>query len=342
MKAVVLVGGLGTRLRPLTYHTPKQMLPVVNRPMIEWAVLHLAAHGVDEVILSLGYGADAFLAHYPDGTCAGVPLRYAVEDEPLDTAGAVRFAARQAGVDERFLVVNSDVITDLDISAFVAFHEQHGGAATIALHQVDDPSRFGVVPTAADGRVIAFIEKPAPGTAPTDRINAGTYVLEPSVLDRIPDGRPVSIERETFPALVERGELFAMDDDGAYWLDTGTPAAYIQAHVDIIEGRYRGEGAGGAAAIDSCCTVAPSAKIDRAAVGPNAVIGEDVELVTSVVLAGARVEQGARVVSSIVGPGALVGAGAQVLDLTVLGEGVHIAPGATLRGARVPDTGEEG
>ena len=148
---------------------------------------------------------------------------YAVEPEPLDTAGAIRFAARHAGIDETFVVVNGDVLTDVDIATLVAFHRRHGAAATIHLTAVDDPSRFGVVPTDADGRVIAFVEKPPPGQAPTNLINAGTYVLEPEVLDRIPDGRRVSIERETFPALAAEGHVFAMASD-AYWLDTGTPA----------------------------------------------------------------------------------------------------------------------
>src|SRR4051794_38589769 len=217
------------------------MLPIVDRPMIEWVVGHLAKHGVDDAVLSLGYGADAFVRAYPDGVCAGLPLHYAVEDEPLDTAGAIRFAALDAGIDERFLVVNSDVISDIDVTALVAFHEKTSAAATIALHAVDDPSRFGVVPTDADGRVTAFVEKPPAGEAPTNRINAGMYVLEPSVVDRIDSGRRVSIERETFPALIADDMLFALDDGGAYWLDTGTPEAYLQAQLDIIDGRYRGE-----------------------------------------------------------------------------------------------------
>src|ERR1700738_2589660 len=177
------------------------MLPVAGRPMIERGVTHLAKHGVDEVVLSLGYRPDAFLAAYPDGRCAGVRLTYAVEPQPLDTGGAIAFAARYAGIDERFVVVNGDVLTDLDVSALLAFHRDRGAAATISLVAVEDPSRYGVVPTEENGRVVGFIEKPPPGEAPTNMINAGTYVLEPEVLDRIPPGGRVSIERETFPAL---------------------------------------------------------------------------------------------------------------------------------------------
>ena len=249
MRAVVLVGGLGTRLRPLTLTRPKQMLPIVNRPMIEHVVGHLGRHGVDEVVLSLGYRPDGFRHAYPDATCAGVRLHYAVEPERLDTAGAISFAAHHAGIDERFLVLNGDVLTDLDVTAFVAFHDQAGAEGTIALHKVDDPSRYGVVPTDPDGRVIAFVEKPPPGTAPSSMINAGTYVLEPDVLDRIVPGRPMSVEREVFPGMVADGTLFAVDDD-AYWIDTGTPREYIQAQLDLIDGRRDPADAGGGGAPD--------------------------------------------------------------------------------------------
>ena len=209
MKAVVLVGGEGTRLRPLTLSAPKQMLPIVGVPMIERVLGHLASHGIDDAVLSLGYLPDAFTEAYPDGRVAGMGVTYAVEPEPLDTAGAVRFAAAFAGIDETFVVVNGDVLTDLDLTALVAFHRERGAEGTIALHPVADPSAFGVVPTDDDGRVQAFVEKPPRDEAPTNEINAGTYVLEPSVLGRIPEGGRVSIERETFPAMVRDGGLFA-------------------------------------------------------------------------------------------------------------------------------------
>ena len=170
---------------------------------------------------------------YPEGRVAGIGLTYAVEPEPLDTAGAVRFAATFAGIDETFVVVNGDVLTDLDLTALVAFHRARGAEGTIALHPVADPSAFGVVPTDDDGRVTAFVEKPPRDEAPTNEINAGTYVLEPSVLARIPEGGRVSIERETFPAMVRDRRLFARSDD-RYWLDTGTPAAFLEANFDYL------------------------------------------------------------------------------------------------------------
>ena len=187
MDAVVLVGGEGTRLRPLTYEIPKQMLPVVGRPMIAHVIEWLAGHGVDRAVLSLGYRADAFIEAFPDNTLAGVALEYVVEPEPLDTAGAVRFAAEKAGVSDTFLVLNGDVLTDFDASGLVEFHRSRPADASIALDAGRRTRRsFGVVPTDEDGRVTAFIEKPPAGQAPTNLINAGIYVLETSVLERIP------------------------------------------------------------------------------------------------------------------------------------------------------------
>jgi mannose-1-phosphate guanylyltransferase len=331
----VLVGGFGTRLRPLTLTKPKQMLPVAGRPMIEDVLGHLRRHGVDEVVLSLGYRPDAFLDAYPDATSAGVRLIYAVEPEPLDTAGAIAFAAREAGIDERFLVVNGDVLTDLDISALVAFHDAAGAEGTIALTQVEDPSQFGVVPTEADGRVIAFVEKPPRDEAPTDLINAGYYVLEPSVLDRIPAGRKVNIERETFPAMVADGRLYARPD-AAYWLDVGTPERLLQASLDLLTGVRSGGPDGdvllmGDASIDQGARVARSVLGDGCRVGPGAVV-ED-----AVLLPGVVVEKDATVRRSVVGTGAVVSAGSTVTELSVLGDCVRTDPGDTLSGVRVPD-----
>ena len=178
--------------------------------MIEWVVGHLADHGVDEAILSLGYKPDAFIEAFPDDLCNGVRITYAVEPEPLDTAGAIRFAALEAGVDDTFIVVNGDVLTDLDIDALVAFHRASGAEGTIHLTPVDDPSTFGVVPTDDDGRVRRVHREAAADEAPTNRINAGTYVFEPSVLDRIAGDRRVSIEREVFPLMAEEGRLYAL------------------------------------------------------------------------------------------------------------------------------------
>lgn len=333
MRAVVLVGGFGTRLRPLTLTRPKQMLPVVDRPMLEHVVGGLARHGVEEVTLSLGYREDVFRAAYPDGECAGVALRYAVEPEPLDTAGAVRFAATAAGIDETFVVVNGDVFTDLDLRALWDRHHEVEAEGTIALTPVDDPSRYGVVPTDDNGRVLGFVEKPPRDEAPTNWINAGTYVLEPSVLERIAPDRRVSIERETFPAIVADQGLWAVKST-AYWVDAGTPETYLQVQLDLLDGD-RGEPLDGIAAGAS---VAPDAVVERSVVMSRASVGAGAVVRDAVVSTGATVEAGAVVERSIVGPGALIGEGARVRALTMVGDGETVPAGATLHAARVPES----
>ena len=331
----MLVGGFGTRLRPLTSHTPKQMLPVVDRPMIEHVVSHLAEKGVDDAVLSLGYRPDAFLEAYPDGHCAGVALHYAVEPEPLDTAGAIRFAALDAGIDDTFVVLNGDVLTDFDLGKLLSRHAEAGAEGTIHLTPVDDPSRYGVVPTDDEGRVQAFIEKPPRESAPSRWINAGTYVLEPSVLERIPDGRRVSIERETFPALVEAGSLYAVESDD-YWIDAGTPAAYLQAQLDLIDGH---RAAGAVAGVSESASVV-GATVRHSVVMAGAVVDDGAIVVDSVVLPGARIASGGEVTGSIIGPGASVGEGAVVTGLSVVGDGAVVEEGEVLDGERRPD--EEG
>lgn len=330
MRAIVLVGGFGTRLRPLTLTTPKQMLPILHKPMIEHVLEHLASHGITSAVLSMGYRPDAFVDAYPTGSCAGVELHYAIEPEPLDTAGAIRFAALHAGIDDRFVVVNGDVLTDLDIAGLVAFHHECGGEGTIALHKVDDPSAFGVVPTDAKGRVEAFVEKPPQDEAPTDLINAGTYVLEASVVDRIAEGRKVSIEREVFPAMVADGVLFATPGD-TYWIDTGTPAKYLQAQMDLLRG-VRGERANG---IHPTAQIAADAEVLRSVIGRHAVIESGAQVRGSVVMAEACVRAGATVERAIIGRGAEVGREARVDDVAVLGDGSSVGPRLRVSGGTV-------
>lgn len=355
----MLVGGEGTRLRPLTWTVPKQMLPVAGVPMLERVLSRLAAHGIDEAILSMGYRPDAFLQAYPEGRAAGVGLTYAVEPEPRDTAGAIRFAADAAGLRETFLVVNGDVLSDLDVSGLVAYHRSQGGLGTIALTPVEDPSAFGVVPTDATGRVEAFIEKPPPGQVPTNFVNAGFYVLEPEVLDLIsPEGR-VSVEKETFPALVDRGALYALGSD-AYWIDTGTPALFIQASLDIVSGSRGGQaplpglralgpgqwlGPGtriegdllGPALVEAGASVGSGATVSSSLIGPGASIGSGALVEGSVVLGEASIDDGARVSGSIIGRGARIGRQADVDPVSVVGYGARVPPGTTLEGVRFPD-----
>jgi NDP-sugar pyrophosphorylase family protein len=356
VKAVVLVGGEGTRLRPLTYTTPKQLLPVAEVPMVERVLAWLARHGVDEAVLSVGYRPDAFMGAYPQGATAGVRLAYAVEPEPLDTAGAIRFAAEEAKITGTFVVVNGDVLTDLDLTSLCAFHRDHRATATISLVAVDDPSRFGVVPTDDDGRVTAFVEKPPAGLAPTNCINAGTYVLEPEVLDRIPSGRRVSVERETFPALVAEGRLYARRSD-EYWLDTGTPEAYLRANADLVAGRRGLPPAPGAeeasdgvwvigsaqlsgelrpaSLVGSGARLEPGSFVAGSVVGSGVRVSRHARVEGSVLLPGAVVGEGSVVRRSIVGLGAVVGRGCTVEAETIVGDGAAVADGSALAGGRV-------
>ena len=356
MKAVVLVGGEGTRLRPLTLSAPKQMLPIVGVPMIERVLGHLARHGVDEAVLSLGYLPDAFMEAYPDGRAAGIRLSYAVEPEPLDTAGAVRFAATLAGIAETFVVVNGDVLTDLDLTSLVAFHRERRAEGTIALHPVADPSAFGVVPTDEEGRVTAFVEKPPRDEAPTNEINAGTYVLEASVLERIPEGGRVSIERETFPAMVRDRCLFARSDE-SYWLDTGTPAAYLEANFDYLNERRgpivapglvdRGESVFmegesdvqgdvvGPAVLFSGCVIEPGARVERSILGRGSVVSAGAVVADSVLMEGCHVAADAKVAGSVMGPRSIVGQRGDVRPVSVLGADAVVSSGTLVDGERV-------
>ena len=328
MRAVVLVGGFGTRLRPLTNATPKQLLTVAHRPMIDHSVGHLAHHGITEVVLSMGFRPDAFEAAYPDGTCAGVPVCYAVEPDPLDPAGAIGFAARDAGIDETFLACNGDVLTDLDVGALVDSHRATGAAATIALTPVDHPDRYGVVPTDDNGRVLGFIEKPPAGDAITNLVNAGTYVFEPSVLDRIPAGRPTSVEREIFPAMAADGTLFAMTSDD-YWVDAGTPASYLAANLHLVDNPDGGT--------HPEAYVDPAAKVCGSVIGPGAVVAPGASVDASLVLDGAIIRENARVEGSIIGPKANIAAGASVTGLSVVGPGTTVESGERLDGIRRPE-----
>ena len=332
MKAVVLVGGVGSRLRPLTLTTPKQMLPVVDRPMLEHVVGGLARHGVDQVTLALGYRDDIFREAYPDSVCAGVALTYAVEPEPLDTAGAVRFAAEAAGIDETFIAVNGDVFTDLDVTAVWHRHHEVGAEATIALTPVDDPSRYGVVPTSSEGKVLGFIEKPPRAEAPTNWINAGTYVFEPSVIERIATGRRVSIERETFPAIVADGGLWAVESD-AYWIDAGTPHAYLQIQMDLLDG-VRGDRVAG---VSPDASIAEGATVDRSVVMAGASVAAGAVVRDAVIISGATISADAVVEGSIIGPEAIIGERAKLTGMSIIGDGVVVEAGASLDGVRLPE-----
>ena len=341
MQALVLAGGEGTRLRPLTLSLAKPVMPLAGRPFLTFMLDWLHRHGVDDALLSCGYRSED-VERVLGSEYRNMRLRYVLESEPLGTAGPLRLAADESVLDDRVLVLNGDCLTDIDLTAEIAQHEATGAVATLALVAVDDTSSYGVVPTNENLEVEAFLEK-QPGPAPTNRINAGAYVLEREVVERVPAGRAVSIEREVFPEFVGKG-LYGYESDG-YWIDIGTPERYLEATYDLLAGRVEsdlprrdetaslvydpcitsGARIGPLSVLGRHCSVGDGSTIERAVLHDNVRVGHDCEVVESVLAEGVRVSDGARI-----GPDAIVGAGATVAARAVVGPGARIDPGASV------------
>ena len=335
---MILVGGQGTRLRPLTETIKKELLPLVDRPSLDHVLDHLVAHGIDRVVLSSSYLEDTFEPFLRART-SGPSITWITEREPLGTGGAIVHALPHVG-DEPFLALNGDILTDLDLTAMVAFHRERAAAATIALHRVEDARPFGLVATAENARVLEFREKPEepiPG-----QVNAGTYVLDPEALRRWPAGENVSIERDIFPRLIADGVAVLGFPSNAYWLDLGTPEKYLRAQADLLDGRVAGEPSWPAPFVDATASVDESAHVGRhVVVGARAVIESSSDVDESVLLEGARVEAGAVVRGSILGPRSRVGAKARI-EGCVLAEDAAIEAGADVLEARVSAGGRAG
>jgi mannose-1-phosphate guanylyltransferase len=317
MQALILAGGEGTRLRPLTSTVPKPVVPLVDRPFITYMLEWLQRHGVDDVVMSCGYMASGVRNVLGDGSQLGLRIRYVEEPRPLGTGGAVKFA--EPLLDERFLMLNGDVLTDMDLTAQIEQHERSGARATIALIPVDDPSRYGLVRIDADRRVEEFLEKPSSDQIDTDLINAGAYVLEREVLDSLEREVNVSIEREVFPRLVGEG-LYGIRLEG-YWIDIGTPERYLEANWDILEGRVEAAWkVDDPAMVGEGCQVSSSAELRApCVVGPEGRIGEGAVVERSVLLERCVLEEDVRVVNSILSGGVRVERGVE-LDGAVVGE----------------------
>jgi mannose-1-phosphate guanylyltransferase/phosphomannomutase len=331
VKAVIMAGGEGTRLRPLTSNQPKPMLPLVNRPMMEHIVGLLREHGFEDIVVTVAFRADAIRTYFGDGSEYGVRMVYAAEESPLGTAGSVRNAMEELG--ERFIVISGDVLTDVDLSAVVAFHEEKGALATIALKAMEDPLEFGIVITRGDGSIERFLEKPTWGEVFSDTVNTGIYVLEPEIFEHIPGGRPVDFSSEVFPALLEAGKpLFGFVADG-YWEDVGTLEAYLKAHQDILDEKVHVDVPGfqlrHALWLGEGAEVDPSARIDGPAViGDYSRIGSDAHLAEYTVLgSNVRVRADAYLERSVVHDNAYLGAGVRVRG-TVLGRSTDLRGGA--------------
>jgi mannose-1-phosphate guanylyltransferase len=342
VQALVLAGGAGTRLRPLTLTTPKPAMPLAGRPFLSFMLDWLRGHGVTEAILSCGFLSDDVHGVLGD-VYGGMRLRYVVEEEPLGTAGPLRLALDEGVLDERLLVLNGDVLTDMDLTAELAQHERTGARATLALIAVEDTASYGVVPTDAEDRVEAFLEK-SEGPAPTNRVNAGAYVVEREVVESlIPAGRAVSFEREVFPAMVGNG-LFGYAADG-YWIDIGTPERYLEATYDLLAGTVRsglpprdvtgslvGEGCltsgahiGPQSVLGSHCSVGSDSCVERSVLHDRVIVGADCVVREAVLARGARVGDRARVE-----PGAMIGAGARIAAGAVVPGDARIDPEAVV------------
>ena len=355
MQAIILAGGFGTRLRPLTSTRPKPLIPFANEPFLLHTLRQLAAGGFTEVVLSTMYLPEAFDQLLPEARKAGVDVVLSSEDTPMGTSGAVKRLSDL--LDGTFLVLNGDVLVDVDFQRLVTLHTERKAAATLALVRVPDPSAFGLVPIDADGRVTAFLEKPGPDEEAwvTDLINAGVYVLEPSVLDHVPAGQPSSFERHLFPSLLASGAPVYGEELYGYWRDLGTPIAYLAAQFDLLEGRLRlpinatergrsqwfADDARiaddavlrGPILVGQGATVESQGRVFGPSVlGPGATVAGGARLERSVLLEDARIERGAKVSDSIIGRGVVVGDGAVVRDGAVVGDNVMIEAGNILAG----------
>ena len=341
MKAILLAGGKGTRLRPLTIHTPKPIVPIFDRPFLHYQLdLLKRVPEIDGVILSLNYQPRRIEEMFGDGSSSAMSLRYVVEPAPLGTAGAVRYAAQS--LHDSVVVFNGDILTQVDLAAVIARHRERRAKATIVLTPVENPAAYGLVETDADSNIRRFIEKPNADDITCDTINAGIYVLEPDTFDRIPKDTPWSIERSFFPSLIEQGDTFVAYVSRGYWIDIGTPAKYMQVHRDIMDGLYRTAPFADAA---STTWISPQARVEDGAsiegpcfidegtvvktgarLGPYSVVGrqchieEHASIEQAIVWANSRISQEAIVRQSILGRHCHVGRSATVEDGVVLGD----------------------
>ncbi|MFI0469101.1 sugar phosphate nucleotidyltransferase [Saccharopolyspora sp. 5N102] len=335
-EAVVLVGGRGVRLRPLTLSAPKPMLPTAGVPFLSHLLSRIRAAGIEHVVLGTSYKAEVFAEHFGDGSELGLRLEYVVEPEPLDTAGAIRNVADRLSADD-VLVFNGDILSGVDLTDLLATHRSAAADVTLHLVKVADPRRFGCVPTDADGRVTAFLEKTE--NPPVDQINAGCYVFRREVIDTIPAGRPVSVERETFPELLASGARVQGHVDTSYWLDMGTPEAFVRASADLVLGvapsnALPGE-RGEALVLDGAAVAADAEVCGGSVIGAGSTVESGARVAESVLFEGVRIERNAVVERCVIGNDATIGAGAVLRD-AIIGDGARIgADCELLGGARV-------
>jgi len=327
MKGLILAGGKGTRLRPLTLNTPKPIVPVANAPFLLYQIDLMRSAGIDEVILSLSYQPRKIEDLLKDGADYGIGIRYAVEGTPLGTGGAFKNA--EPHIDSTTVVFNGDVLTDLDLSAVIARHRKTGAVATIVLTPVENPSAYGLVETEADGAVRRFIEKPGPDEITCNTINAGVYVLEPSVLSYMPKDEPYSFERGLFPTLLEKKERVNAFVLEGYWIDIGTPRKYLEVHHDILAGKFSSKRVP-ASHLDRS-TVAAGATVDaKSIIDADVTIRSGVRIENSVIGRNCKIEEGAHIIDSVIWPGTTLDSASRI-EGAILGKGCYVGRSVTVR-----------
>jgi len=347
VKAVIIAGGFGTRLRPLSCTRPKHLFPIAGKPLLGWTLERLAKSGVDEVILAVNYLAEAFVKHYRKNAY-GMKVSYCIEPQPLGTGGCVKNAEATIGHGEPFLLLNGDVLSRIDYSKLATQHLRNGGVATIALHRVHDPSRYGVVELVGKSRIRRFVEKPPRGKAPSNLINAGVYVLTPEIFDHIPSGRRVSIEREVFPALARYGGLFGYRFEGQ-WIDVGEPSDFLKGNRLLLKSELPNGYVAKSADINEKAQITNPAAIGervrvgaRSQIGPHVSlsekvdVGENARINNSVVFPGAVISDFSSVEGAIIGEGSLIGkevridSNCLIGDHVIVRDGVKLAKGVTV------------
>ena len=341
MRAIILAGGVGTRLRPLSCTRPKLLFPVLNKPLLDWTLERLAETRVNGVTLAVKYMAEAFMQRYGESK-HGIKISYSLEKTPMHTGGAIKYAEELIGHEEPFLVLNGDIFTTIDYTALINKHKQNKATATIALYRVADPSRYGTVKLTNQNRITQFIEKAPPGKAPSNLINAGVYVLDPEIFNHIPAGRPVSIEREVFPKLAEQGKLFGYEFKRV-WIDIGKPADYLKANRVMLDAepkkRLLGKDTNICEAVefsdpvivDTAVTVGQNTKLGPyAIIGRGTVLGRNVTLENSVVFPEATISDHASVRGTVIGKGAAIGKGATIMEGCVIGDHATVRDNVTI------------
>ncbi|MFA7249135.1 MAG: NDP-sugar synthase [Dehalococcoidia bacterium] len=337
MRAIVLAGGEGTRMRPLTWRTPKPLVPLLNRPLLDHLLLHLRSHGFDQITLALTHRAEAIQQSFGRGERLGLALEYAYEDTPLGSGGAIAMIA--GGWTETFLVCNGDIVTDLDLTAMLAAHRARGAELSISLFEVDDPSPFGVADMDGTGRIRRFVEKPPRDQAPSRLVNSGSWLFEPSLLADMDPTRFNRVEDELFPRVCEQGRPVYGYSHAGYWADVGNPASLLRVNLDLVRGavpaRLPSPPPADGVLVGDGASIAPGARIQGPAViGGGSRVADGALVTASVLWDGVTVEAGASVRGSTIATGAIIGAGAEVTD-SVIAHDATIAPGARLVGASV-------